>query len=309
MLRLPLPATDPIALADWMELSAVMSRDRNYSAGDLERVLRPAGVLEASTTELDALPDDVDSPSRDGVERKSLEVFAELEARQTAAGASYPFRVAGGLVQFQGNLREFSAYLFCLCLSYSKFSHGARNHRFPRRLFEDLAVIAARNYVGGEAARFASPRTDLPGSFRPALRELCSRMKDGAEHRHQPARAGQDRTLDIVAWKDSPDKLAGKLLLFGQCASGHNWEGKLAELQPPAFCAMWFQPLPYSPITKAFFVPHRVNLKRWESIHRSGGIFFDRCRLSYWVHTRLADLTQTRDLVRWSNEAIRDLRA
>jgi hypothetical protein len=281
VLALPLPATDPIRLADWLELSALVSSDRDASIGDLERTLTSAGVLQAGDAEN---PDDVAGP--EATSTLCLEVFQELEARAAAAQDGYPFQLnPRGLVRLAGQRTEFSPYIFCLCLSYSRFNHMSGSKSFPRRHFEDLACIAAQNYLQGESVRFASPRSTLAPKFYPALNVLCSLMKEGGPHKKKrERRAGQDAKLDVVAWRHFPDRQPGKIMLFGQCASGADWEDKLGELNPDAFCKSWLSEQPISPMVRAFFIPHRVDHPDWEDVCRQAGIVFDRCRIAYWVH-------------------------
>ena len=280
MLALPLPVTNHVRLADWLELSALLSADGNSSAGDLERTLVSSGAMQGGAAE------DVDdvAPS-DAIPLKCLEVVRELELRSVAAQGAYPFNVSqSGVLQRLQGLGVFSAYTFCLCLSYIRFSHPPGWKTFPRRYFEDLAVIAAQNYIQGESVRFAAPRAALNKSFRPALDQLCGLMNEGGPYRKRKRKAGQDRKLDVVAWRHFPDRRPGKILLFGQCASGEDWEDKLGELNPDAFCKSWLVDQPISQFLRAFFIPHRTEELAWEDVCRTGGILFDRCRLAYWVH-------------------------
>jgi len=90
--------------------------------------------------------------------------------------------------------------------------------------------------------------------------------------------------VDVIGWRDFPDRLAGKLVLFGQCASGGNWVGKRTELNPQAFMDAWLEHRLVSTPIKALFVPHRISLGKWEETSRKAGVTFDRCRLSYWAH-------------------------
>ena len=45
MPRLPMPVTDELKLADWLELYALTSPDGNASFADLERALRREGIF------------------------------------------------------------------------------------------------------------------------------------------------------------------------------------------------------------------------------------------------------------------------
>ncbi len=104
MLALPEDPTNSLKLADWLELTAMLSADGNASRGDLERSLRRASLFETS--------DDY------SIERKALEVFYELEQRGTAAETAYPFDIDCGTVQTKSAWSNYPVYTFCLCLSY-----------------------------------------------------------------------------------------------------------------------------------------------------------------------------------------------
>lgn len=272
----PLPlATDRLKLADWVELAALLSADGNSSTGDLSSALAAGSLVDQEGYEDEA-------ERREAIEMQVLEVFRELEARSVAAAEAYPFTLENtGVVTVNTGAGQFSAYTFCLCLSYvpGKTKVG---QLYPYRMFEDLAVVASRNFIGGEAVRFASPRADLPKKFTPALAEVCTLMAEGST-RVRAQRAAKDAKLDVVARRHFPDRLPGKLLLFGQCAAGEEWEEKVGELRPDDFCGAWLSEQPASQQVRAFFIPHRVDNVRWEDAARSGGLFFDRCRLAYWV--------------------------
>src|SRR5437867_431865 len=142
MLPLPPFSIDRIKLADWIELSALLSPDGNESSGDLERALKRASVLEGE--------------GEDAIQRNILDVFCELEARSKAAREAYPFIINGSLLETKAEWKEYPAYVFCLCLSY--FGHKqTKSKGQPQRWFEHLSRDAAQHYLGGEALRFGSP--------------------------------------------------------------------------------------------------------------------------------------------------------
>ena len=103
----PCPLKTPtvaLKLADWLELVALLSSDSNASSGDLQSALRVAAI--------DDLTEDED------IERKTLEVFSELEARERAAGEGYPFTLSSPQVlQSKLESSRYAPYIFCLCLS------------------------------------------------------------------------------------------------------------------------------------------------------------------------------------------------
>ena len=113
---------------------------------------------------------------------------------------------------------------------------------------------------------------------------LCRKhIGEGEGFRDKSSLASKDGGVDVVAWHDFPDGLPGKLLLFGACASGKDWEDKIDELQPGPFCGEWMLDQPVSPLIKAFFTPHRIEQAYWSKHSRRGGILFDRCRIASWT--------------------------
>ncbi len=273
MLPLPDSPTDPIKLADWLELCALISPDSNSSRGDLERALRAAALA--------------DLPSDEAIEEKVVNVLTELQDREKAAGMGYPFNIEQGLLNTKPDWEEYPSYVFCLCLSYFGCKEKKGSKSFPRRWFEHLSRDAVQQYVGGGALRFASPRVkkELPTKFDAAIRFICSVLKEGVDYKPGGLPGRKDDAVDIIAWKPFPDELPGKLILFGNCATERNWEGsKRTELQPEEFCSDWMTDPPRCKIVRSLFVPHRIDRTRLLPNLGRAGIIFDRCRISYWTH-------------------------
>ena len=274
MLSLPKKnPTDTIQLADWLEIYALISGDQNSSRGDLESALRTASLFEPEGDE--------------AVQRKLLEVFQELEDRTTSASQSYPFSLEGNLLSVKKEWHEFPAYVFCLCLSYFGVKQTKGSKAFPRRWFEHISRDALKYYLGGEGLRFGYPRLkdEIPISFENAINFVCTRMKEGGSYRNGGLPDRKDDAVDIIAWKNFPDQLPGKLIVFGNCATEKDWEGsKKTELVPAAFCDDWMTDKPKCEVIKSLFIPHRVERRRFTSHLKRAGIIFDRCRVSYWAH-------------------------
>lgn len=287
----PRDLRDPVELADWLELKALSSRDGNASKADLSSLLKRAGGYDPAH-ELQA------------VDEMSVAAFGELDSRPKAAGASYPFTVAPPLISVKANaLTRFPAYIFCLCLSAWRWIKPTERPENARQLFEDLCCFAAKNFLGGEVLRLASPREPALSEFSTALDKLCLLVGEGGGYRKgQPTNAKKDDTLDVVAWKDFPDGRYGKVVLFGQCASGGNWMDKRSELQPDAFMGQWLEQIFTVDCVKALFIPHRIHKDGWEETARKGGIPFDRCRVSYWAQQ--PRLPKRQQLIAWSKSVI-----
>lgn len=198
----------------------------------------------------------------------------------------------GGLLETRADWEDQIAYVFCLCLSYYGAHDDLPDDAHARRMFEHVAKEAAQAFVRGEALRFGHPRQsgiadaaqELPGAFNEAIDELCDRIDEGdgfCPDKFDEPMQEKDEDVDIVAWRDFPDGAPGKLLLLGNCASGHNWPGKLNDLQTKQF-THWMISGIDSPILRSFFVPHRIETigRRWASYNRKDGILFERCRIA-----------------------------
>lgn len=273
MLKLPLPPTDELQLADWLEFHALSSPDGNASYIDLERVLRREGIIE--------LGDD------EAIISIIQNVSFEFDRRAMAAERAYPFKLGDRGISLRGTIERFAAYIFCLCISLIDDKHLDKKP-YPRRMFEYLSCEAAKNFVGGNVIRFGSPRhpPDLPKEFHLAVSEVCRYIGEGIQFRGGKTASSKDDGVDVVAWRDFPDQTDGKILLLGNCASGRDWSSKLTELNPHGFCENWLFEIPVSlrsGLIKAFFVPRRIDTNMWKKVSRDAGIVFDRCRIAYWV--------------------------
>ena len=244
-----------------------------------------------------------------------MDVFAELEKRAKAADVSYPFKLAGSVLQANKDWQEYPAYVFCLCLSYFGSNERKGEREFPRRWFEHLSRDAAVNYLGGEGVRFGFPRlpSELPIRFSDAVTSVCRRLNEGEGFKGGGLSDRKDDALDIIVWKHFPDNLAGKIVLFGNCASERGWEySKKTELNPVAFWNDWIIDPPRSAFISSLFIPHRVEYNRFLSHLRKSGIIFDRCRISYWAHFAGPVTKQIRErrffdyshLAKWCNTSL-----
>lgn len=266
----PIPLSpDSLSLADWLEIRALLAADKNASFSDLRRGLAPTGIAEGGGIDEETLAEDA---------------FSELEDRLRACSGGYPFILKNSVLQAKEDLAPYWAYLFCLYLSY----HGANRSQTEKastELFEELATIAAKYYVSGEALRFGFPRRTLPVNFTQAVRTVCEMMGEGGGPRRRfSAQSAKDAQLDIIAWRPFPDRRRAQLILFGQCATGKNWEEKLSELQPRTFIDLYLQDALIVDPVRGFFTPFRLRQLDWDEKAKQGGILFDRCRISHFAY-------------------------
>jgi hypothetical protein len=273
----PLPASFTIVdLADWMEMSALQAADKNSSGGDLAAAVGRSAVIDDE--KIDAL---------------ISATLGELAFRVQAAGGGYPFNFNGAVLELHPSAwRHRSTYLLCLSLTRFGFPTNKGRTVFPERMFEEVSAAAAASYLSGQGVRFGHPRkgAPFPSSFFKAVDMMCGAgilaEGQGFSGRHR-SWTGDDG-LDVVAWRDHGDGRSSKMVLFGACATGGDWEEKVYELQVKQFLELWLQRALDSQFVKAFFVPFRLADRRgdeWSTLAVRAGIPFDRCRIARWAPT------------------------
>ena len=90
MPALPIPATDELKLADWLERLSLQAADLNSSLGDLERALRRGSILDGQD----------DQRSQEVIAQKLTQVARELRDRAGSAASGYPFTFEGSTLQW-----------------------------------------------------------------------------------------------------------------------------------------------------------------------------------------------------------------
>jgi hypothetical protein len=277
-MRLRLPAaSDPTEIiADWIEFETLRSEERRLSLEDLVRVIRRGGTTDA-----------IAGPGGDAgstiSQRVAEDAFVEIDNRVRACGPDkYPFEVAPGVLHLR-QAHELSSYVLLLLLSNTKPTSG---HAGTAALFERLCQYAALGYLGGgangaAAIRFGAPRVAPIARLNDAVDHLCRVIAEGGGCKNrQKANHTGDGELDIVAWRHFPDLRSGKLIAFGQCASGaSDWQAKLAKLDGERFCKKWLRDMFVVAPMRLFFVPRRIPPNDWDHAGIDGGILFDRCRI------------------------------
>src|SRR5262249_49084487 len=134
----------------------------------------------------------------------------------------------------------------------------------------------------------------------------CTQVGEGQGCRvdRPSVRDQKDAKLDLIVWRPFSDARPGKLMGFGQCATGQDWMDKLTHLQPQAFCGMWLLDTPAVPPVRLFFVPFRIEKHRWLEASMQGGVIFDRCRIA--AHARRLGSDLLRECSAWTNHVLRE---
>ena len=283
----PTASHDATEHADWLELVAVTTADHNSSRQDLMTAIRRTGSID-SAHDSEGFTDD-DAPLDDAVEGEDevLEpiadaAFVQLELREAYLGVNYPFAISDGALQAKDGAAT-SPYAFLTTLTYFGPQAGAKG---ATSLFERLSAAALVQYLGGsttvDSYNFGFPRHDGPKSFIKAIKDLCSKMGEGLGCRDNGSTAqnAKDAKLDLVAWVPFGDDRRNQVSVFGQCAAGKYWLGKLNELQPVDFCKRWLQEQPAMSPLSAFFVPRHFADNEWSEASVGERVLFDRLRIA-----------------------------
>jgi hypothetical protein len=276
-------------IADWVEFEVLRSPNREFSLEGLVRVIRRTG----STDAIAGARGDAGSEIS---QRVAEDAFAEVENRLLACGDNrYPFDVVPGVLRLKRQ-EEFSPYVLLLLLSSTKPTSG---HDGTAVLFEGICRHAALGYLGGvengaDAIRFGAPRIPPLTKLSAAIDDLCRAIGEGGgcKDPHKARHTGDDE-LDIVAWRAFPDLKEGKLIAFGQCATGAtDWQQKLSRLDGQRFCKKWLRDAYIVDPLRLFFVPRRIPRSEWQHAGIDGGILFDRCRITACLQGLTKDLAQ-----------------
>ncbi len=225
-----------------------------------------------------------------------LEQWREVLTHRDQAcgpGSAYPFEITRQGLKLRR--RPSPAYLFQLLASLGS-SNKHPDGTTVSKMFEELSAAAAGRYLGDSKTSvvFGSPRRDLPTGFRAAVAHLVDLLREGKACKDREGiEQLKDDGLDVVAWREFPDRKASKLILFGQCTVGRHWEGKAYELQPKRWCKRNFAaPLAMDPIP-AFFVPRALSEKDAKDVGIDQ-ILLDRCRISALCSGTLDDRLERR---------------
>ena len=315
-IRSPEPGDTRSTQADWVELQTLLSARGVWTPGDLY------GLLDFVEDEAaDASP--IDEETREVLDESILEtqrnravdiVFDELQYRNRILGNSYPFCLNTDYLQIERvsdvqSVPGRIVYLFCLLVSAIREKKidspdiGKIDESGIPGLFQICACLAAGGYVAGDVASFGFPRPTGSG-FLTALRETYRRFGAGKVKAAIPpgfSRSPKDDGIDVIAWRDHPDRLPGKIYLLGQSASGNNWNEKSVIDRIEQFHD-WFSDRPATYCVPSMFIPfmlHRdltddpgvqfdeVRKSKFLREERRFGIVFDRCRMAHFADTCL----------------------
>jgi hypothetical protein len=307
--------------ADFLELSAFLSTRGRASGGTLLGVQDLASDSAAEEKQFDPeTHEELDEAILEGARDQIVDAaFEELAYRQNCLKDSYPFELdlAAQTLRYckEDGLTGIGAttYLFCLLVSAMRESRFMPNdllNAVVSRIgsaFQICACIATGGYIPGEVASFGFPRA-TGDAFHSALQATYHRFGAGKVHETADIPEGlptalKDGGIDVIAWRDLPDQMPGKIYLLGQCASGANWKEKSVVEYIPQLHGAWFTLSPAQHYIPAMFIPfpfhhdldeplvvtfpQTIRNRYWYEEKRFG-IIFDRLRVAHLAESCMA---------------------
>lgn len=273
-IALPRNRKDRIKLADWMEVNSLIENDGSTSVIDMESELKI---------------------SNDYSEDLKADVCNELISRSKKLPSVYPFIFNGTILKLKNrnNFKYQWSYIFCLLLSYIGVEVGQKEVKAWQEkevtdLFERVSTIAAKNFltsnfIEADSLQFGAPRCSWISHKRPfkiALKILKDKINDGEIVGCPTKNVQKDAGLDVVAWRNFPDRRLGKLLLLGQCKSGKDFKTNRYDLlRFENFFSI------RTPFIRSFFLPHELDNNEWSEFCNDChiGIIFDRSRIAFYA--------------------------
>ena len=246
--------------ADFLELSAFFAETSSAPTSEIKNAID----IGASEDYLD-----VDDELRSGSEEVVSATVGLIEARESALGPAYPYRLdeEGDILEcvWKGHSLGQTAYVLCLILSnlrsISPILDGSPAYpdeaqvRKLRVYFQYFATAALAAEIGGASWSFGFPRPDH-SSFLTKLKAIWQVIGDGrVEAQAGSPNRPKDDQVDVFAARPHPDRLPGFLLAAAQVATGRDWKNKPLRGHLSAFKSRWFGRQPATDFIPYMIVP------------------------------------------------------
>lgn len=246
-------------VADYLELSAFLSRDFSALTSEITNPIAIAGVQETH---------DSDEDTMDEGEALIAGTVETMANRRRVLLNNYPFRLddCGHVVRCE--LSDVSlgrcAYIVSLVLSNLRWLTpvlgDVRIHprtqevEALRMYFQYFATAALAAEIQGDAWSFGFPRPDGSG-FLEKLKSIWVEIRDGqvGVRPGSPSKPKDDQ-VDVFAARQHRDRWPGFLLAVAQVATGKRAYSKSLTGHIKPFRSRWFYP--YEPVTD--FIPYMI---------------------------------------------------
>ncbi|HEY7419990.1 MAG TPA: hypothetical protein VH593_32730, partial [Ktedonobacteraceae bacterium] len=190
------------------------------------------------------------------------DVREELATRSAGLAEAYPFGIidtgSTWRLVYQGQQDRHDHLFYSCCLLITAGRHGLIRHQVPEmdKILQVIAYLVAGQIVDGAAYWFGYPRPDHT-AMKDAVKELLRRIGFDSPTLVTPLWSigrENDSGIDVVAWRNFSDCLPSRVVVYGQVASGKNWEDKPVDRYVPVFQA-WLGDYGQQYYLPAIFIP------------------------------------------------------
>lgn len=266
------------ALGDWLEASALFGDDQ-FSMTDVADILVEQGVVSTP----DYQDEEVEDDDQDLANRIAMEGWVELRNRLKSSGAARNFQVDNDVVKTTGCWTTDPVRSFLVLLSlnplYTNWAAACREIGDQGLLFERVSANACERIFEGWHVYRAGWSAEGAKSIPHIVADLSDLLgvRGSTNLEDWVGRSAKDAGLDLLCFRQFPDRQECVPYLAIQCASGHNWTSKLQ--QPSTNTWQGLLGAMYQPM-RGLTIPFVVDdLKRKQSCGQIEGPLFDRNRL------------------------------
>lgn len=285
-------------LCDWIESSVAFS-DFELSSTDILDVLMEQDLYV-----------------REDFAREMItNVWNELGRRQKWIGDSCGFTINSGWIKSKKDWRQTAAYAFCLLLSLAPqydwwVKEFGQDYIEQGELFELLTKESLEAHLSKwQVYQTGWTRTNTPGLSQ-IVTEVANRLGEMLTHTELWAKPGaKEAGLDLLCYREFPDRRVGIPVYLVQCASGGNWDDKL---HTPNL-GLWRDMITFrNTPQKAFSIPFALSqdeLMRACVLAKGTdglGLFLDRCRLLIGSEDWLSREVNDR-IIAWAEPRVKKL--
>lgn len=293
-------------IADWLEVAAIESYPRPFSAADF------IGSLDlANDPDLEETPSDMDRDIVGGsFELVMDQATTEVRWRAAILGDYYPFELSlrghTWAITFAprsraskrssvGVRRAHATYVTSLLVSATRNELVAKSGEDQAEwVFQAIAYLVAPAFVGGYAFWMGFPRPTGAG-FGEALETLVSQIGVGERgpHRLTDQVHAKDGGVDLVGWTTFGDDRRNIMIWYGQVATGSNWRDKSVESRLDSHFLSWLSRRPSKHYLPVMYIPHVLH----DAVPQSAAANFEQYRADLEV-TLEAELGVVIDRIR-----------
>lgn len=292
------PKPKTVELADFWEIECLRKVDHSVSILD---IFQTKGIA-----------DDIQEGEAEGhdmeLEEEQINVIDEIRRRIKSSNNRYPFQLndGNGVLSLNLNVEENFLWIYIYLLLATR--NNMLNNKTVQgvdgtQVFERLSRDTLKNYLGSNA-KGLNFGTASSGNFYEKLEVLVEEMKEGVLHsiNNNISYIPQDDTLDVAAWIPFFDDMPSKLICFGQCKTGTNWNGTLKQLNVSDFLKKWFSRHTAVDPIETFMITDILPVENY--YNRSvNNLFFDRCRVVSFSTLTLGN-DWIDDLKTWTQEIL-----